>query len=153
MAFIIEGVRPMRYWKIMLITLGIGLQPTALAGTPVTLYKNPSCACCDIYADYLKGNGFDVKIVNTTDMASIKRKHGVPEKLEGCHTAVAGRYVFEGLIPVKYVKRVLNEQRPLKGLSLPGMPSGVPGMPGVKRGPLHVYYLSGESNPTVFATF
>lgn len=33
-----------------------------------------------------------------------------------------------------------------KGLSLPGMP-------GTKRGPLHVYYISAESNPRVFASF
>lgn len=143
----------MRYWKIMLMVLGIGLQPPAFAGTPVTLYKNPSCVCCNIYADYLKANGFDVKIINTTDMASIKQKYGVPEKLEGCHTVTAGPYVFEGLIPVQYVKQVLSERRMYKGLSLPGMPSGVPGMPGAKRGPLHVYYLSSESNPRVFASF
>lgn len=143
----------MRYWKIMLIVLGIGVQPPAFAGTPVTLYKNPTCACCDVYANYLTGNGFEVKVVNTTDMASIKQKHGVPEKLEGCHTFITGPYVFEGLIPVEYVKQVLNERRPIKGLSLPGMPVGVPGMPGTKRGPLHVYYISAESNPRVFASF
>lgn len=144
----------MRHLKVLLFTLLAGLAlPAFAAGIPVTLYKNPSCACCDVYARYLSGNGFDVKIVNTTDMASIKQKYAVSEKLEGYHTFVAGPYVFEGLIPVEYVKQVLSERRMYKGLALPGMPTGAPGMPGAKRGPLQVYYLSSAPAPKVFATF
>lgn len=137
-----------------MIALVLGLQlPAFAAGTQVKLYRNPTCGCCNVYADYLRTNGFDVQLVNTTDMSSIKKKYSVPERLEGCHTAVIDRYVFEGLIPVEYIKQVLNERRPIKGLSLPGMPVGVPGMPGTKRGPLHVYYISAESDPRVFASF
>jgi hypothetical protein len=77
----------------------------------------------------------------------------VPEKLEACHTALAGGYVFEGLIPVTYVKQVLSEHEPLKGIALPGMPVGVPGMPARKTGPLHVYYISDQPAPAVYATF
>ena len=144
----------MRYWKILLIAPVLALQlPAFAAGIQVELYRNPTCGCCNAYADYLRTNGFDVKLVNTTDMSSIKKKYSVPERLEGCHTAVIDRYVFEGLIPVEYIKQVLNERRPIKGLSLPGMPVGVPGMPGTKRGLLHVYYISAESNPRVFTSF
>ena len=144
----------MRYWKPLLVTLTIGLQlPAFAAGTSVQLYRNPNCGCCNIYADYLKANGFDVHLVNTTDMSSIAKKYAIPEKLEACHTAIIDGYIFEGLIPVEYVKRVLNEHRPVKGISLPGMPVGVPGMPGNKRGPLNIYYISDLPSPQVFATF
>lgn len=144
----------MRWLKIAFIAFGAGLQlPVYAAGTPVTLYRNPSCGCCNAYADYLGSNGFDVKLVDTTDVSAVAQKYGVPEKLEGCHTAIIGGYVFEGLIPVQFVRQVLNEHRPIKGLALPGMPSGAPGMPGVKSGPLQVYYLSTASAPKVFATF
>lgn len=144
----------MRYWKILLTTLALGLPPLAFAaGTPVKLYKNPNCACCDVYADYLKANGFDVEKSNTTDMASINKKYEVPASLEGCHTFLIDRYVFEGLIPVEYVKQVLSENRPIRGLALPGMPMGVPGMPGSRQGPLRVYYLSDGPDPKVFASF
>lgn len=144
----------MRYWKSLLMTLTIGLQlPAFAAGIPVQLYRNPNCGCCNIYADYLKANGFDVQLVNTTDMSSIAKKYAVPEKLEGCHTAIIGGYIFEGLIPVEYVKRVLNEHKLIKGISLPGMPVGAPGMPGAKKGPLHVYYISNASTPQIFASF
>lgn len=144
----------MRYWKSLLMTLTIGLQlPAFASGTPVELYMNPNCGCCNIYADYLKANGFEVRIIKTTDLPSIKKKYAIPEKLEGCHTAIISGYIFEGLIPVEYVKRVLNERKSVKGISLPGMPVGVPGMPGNKQGPLNVYYISDLPSPQVFASF
>lgn len=124
----------------------------AFAATPATIYRNPNCGCCNAYADYLTRNGFDVKLVDVFDMASLARKYHVPEALEGCHTAVIGNYVFEGLVPVEYVKRVLDERAPIRGLAVPGMPSGAPGMPGPKRGPIPVYYL-GAGAPKLFATF
>jgi len=144
----------MRYWKSLLMTLTISLQlPAFAAGTPVQLYRNPNCGCCNIYADYLKANGFDVQLVNTTDTSSIAKKYAIPEKLEGCHTAVINGYIFEGLIPVEYVKRVLNEHKPIKGISLPGMPVGAPSMPGKKKGPLSIYYIEDTPTPRIFATF
>lgn len=144
----------MRYTKSLLMALILGLQsPVFAAGTPVKLYKNPNCGCCDIYARHLEANGFKVDLVNTTNMTPIKRKYGVPEKLEACHTAVIDGYVFEGLIPAEYVERVLAERKPMKGISLPGMPVGVPGMPGKKKETLHIYYIGEEATPRVFASF
>lgn len=145
----------MYFWKkALFITLLVGLQlPVLAAGIPVKLYKNPNCGCCDVYADHLEANGFVVRLINTSDMASIKQKYAVPEKLEGCHTAVIDGYVFEGLIPADSVKRILKERPPVKGLSVPGMPVGAPGMPGNKRGPIHVYYLDSSPTPKIFARF
>lgn len=140
--------------KALFVTLLVGLQlPALAAGIPVTLYKNPNCGCCDVYADHLEKNGFDVKLINTSDMASIKQKYAVPEKLEGCHTALIDGYVFEGLIPADSVKRILKERPPVKGLSVPGMPVGAPGMPGNKRGPIPVYYLDSSPTPKIFTQF
>ena len=144
----------MRYSKILLIALALGLQsPAFAAGIPVKLYKNPNCGCCNTYADLLKANGFEVTAVNTSDMASIKKKYAIPESLEGCHTFVIDNYVFEGLVPVQFVKEVVSEHRPIKGLSLPGMPMGAPGMTGMKSAPQPVYYLSSGSDLKVFRTY
>lgn len=145
----------MKTWKkTVLITLALGVQlPVFAANIPVKLYKNPNCGCCDSYADYLNKNGFDVKLVNTNDMAEIKTKYSVPERLEGCHTALIGKYVFEGLIPAENIKQVINEHKAIKGLSVPGMPFGAPGMPGNKKGPIHVYYLESSLTPKVFSSF
>lgn len=127
--------------------------PALAAAVPVKLYKNPNCGCCDVYADHLKENGFAVQMINTNDMATVKTKHGVPEHLEGCHTATIGKYVFEGLIPANQIKKVLAEKMPINGLSVPGMPVGAPGMPGNKKAPIHVYYLTPDSAPKIFASF
>lgn len=54
---------------------------------PVTLYKNPSCTCCEAYAQYLEQNGFKVDVKPTNDLAEISRKAGTPPELEGCHTS------------------------------------------------------------------
>ncbi|MBS2132245.1 DUF411 domain-containing protein (plasmid) [Burkholderia thailandensis] len=145
----------MRYPKmILLATLALGIQVPALAeGIPVTLYKNPNCGCCDAWAKDLQANGFEVKTVNTENLASVNERYGVPENLEGCHTAIVGGYVVEGLVPAKYVKNLLKQHPATKGIALPGMPTGVPGMPGARSGPLKIYYLESGAAPRVFATF
>ena len=138
-----------------LITISIlGLPvPAFTADIVVKLYRNPTCGCCEVYARYLRSNGFTVEIIDTTDLTSIKQKYAVPSHLEGCHTAVIGDYVFEGLIPAEQIKRVLNDKLQIKGLSVPGMPVGAPGMPGNKSGPIYVYTLESVSPPKVFASF
>lgn len=144
----------MRYRKLSILILTLALQMPALAADiAVKIYRNPNCGCCDVYARYLKGQGFAVEVIDTFDAASIHEKYAVPQRLEGCHTAVAGGYVFEGLVPAQYIAQVIAEHRPIKGLSVPGMPVGAPGMPGAKSGPINVYYLDGSSSPKIFASF
>ena len=144
----------MRYAKTLLAALVLAVQlPVMAAAIPVKLYKNPSCFCCDLYAKHLEENGFKVELINTTDMASIKQKYGIPAKLEGCHTAIVKGYVVEGLVPAKFVQQMLKEHRSIKGVSLPGMPIGAPGMPGAKSKPLNVYTLDTSPSPAVFGSF
>ena len=145
----------MRYPLIALAILAGTFQSLAHAADPVkvTLYRNPNCGCCNVWADYMRSKGFEVVLVNDFDSAALKTKFGVPQRLEGCHTAAVGRYVFEGLLPAEMIRRVLEEKRPIKGIALPGMPTGAPGMPGRKAGPLDVYYLSDAPAPSKFASF
>ncbi len=107
-----------------------------------TLYKNPSCGCCEEYAGYLRKGGFDVTVVPTHDLDKIKRKHQVPEALDGCHTTLVGGYVVEGHVPLKTLNRLLAEKPRITGISLPGMPQGSPGMSGQKTGPFTIYAIS-----------
>lgn len=114
---------------------------------PVTLYKNPSCTCCEGYAQYLGQNGFKVDVKPTNDLAEISRKAGVPEELEGCHTSFIGNYVVDGHVPVKTIRKLLDEKPAIAGITLPGMPSGSPGMFGEKTGPLTIYAVSRDGTP------
>jgi hypothetical protein len=114
---------------------------------PVTLYKNPSCSCCEGYARYLGQNGFTVDVKPTNDLAEISRKAGVPEELEGCHTSFIGGYVVDGHVPVKAIRKLLDEKPTIAGITLPGMPPGSPGMDGEKIGPLTIYAVSRDGTP------
>jgi hypothetical protein len=123
----------------------------AAAPIPVTLYKNPECSCCESYAQYLEQNGFKVDVKATNDLAEISRKAAIPEDLEGCHTSFIGSYVVDGHVPVKTIRKLLDEKPAIVGITLPGMPPGSPGMYGEKTGPLTVYAVSRDGTaPRVF---
>jgi hypothetical protein len=131
----------------------LALLPNALAESPKsgTLFKNPDCSCCEEYAKYLRRNGYTINVVSTDDLSVVKRKHSVPEQLEGCHTLVIGRYVVEGHVPYKHVDRLLAEMPAIGGISLPGMPEGSPGMGGRKRAPFTIYEV-GSDPKKIYAT-
>jgi len=138
--------------KAILITaLGLSL-PAFAGGIPAKLYKNPSCGCCGEYAKYLQARGYEVEVIPTRDLPAIKQAQKVPARLEACHTTLIDGYVFEGHVPVESINRVLKERPMIKGLAVPGMPAGSPGMTGVKQGPLEVYYLKDSVKPQVYET-
>jgi hypothetical protein len=122
------------------------------AGQPyaATLYKNPQCSCCEGYADYLRENGFEVTVKPTHDLSLMQRQYGVPEPLVGCHTTLVDGYVIEGHVPIDAVLRMLTERPAIKGISLPGMPAGSPGMFGEKEGPFTIFEF-GRGEPQVYA--
>jgi hypothetical protein len=125
---------------------------TADTSHHAVLYKDPQCGCCEEYAAYLRRNGYEVKVVPTHDLSLIKQEHGVSTPLEGCHTTLVEGYVVEGHVPVATLDRLLAEKPPIKGISLPGMPPGSPGMTGAKEGPFIIYAID-ESDPgRVYAT-
>ena len=119
----------------------------AAAPIPVTLYKNPQCTCCETYAQYLEQNGFKVDVKATNDIAEISHKAGIPADLEGCHTSFIAGYVVDGHVPVKTIRKLLDEKPAIAGITLPGMPPGSPGMPGDKTGSLIVYAVSKDGAP------
>jgi hypothetical protein len=76
-------------------------------------------------------------------MASIKRKHQIPQNMESCHTAVIGDYFVEGHVPIEAIEKLLSEKPDIDGIALPGMPQGSLGMSGTKTAALKIYALSG----------
>jgi hypothetical protein len=126
--------------------------PARAEPIPVRLYKNPECGCCDGYADYLRHNGFAVTAKATHDLAEISRKAGIPAELQGCHTSFIGDYVVDGHVPVEAIKKLLAEHPPIKGITLPGMPLGSPGMTGAKAEPFTIFSIGKDGKPSVFMT-
>lgn len=106
-----------------------GASPTRAAAASMTVYRDPSCGCCEAWAGIARNAGYQVELIDHPDMAAIKRQSGVPDELLSCHTTVIGGYAIEGHVPLGNVERLLKE-RPVgvKGLAVPGMPRGSPGM-------------------------
>ena len=115
-----------------------------------TIYKNPECGCCEGYADYLRENGFTVTVKPTHDLVAMSRDAGVPEDFQGCHLAFLDNYVISGHVPVNAVNKLLAERPDIKGITLPGMPQGSPGMSGTKDEPFTIYEV-GPGTPKVYA--
>ena len=135
---------------ITVLTSTTVLAQSATPGT-ATLYKNPQCSCCEGYAQYLRTNGFKVVVKPTHDLNRISRQAGIPEKLQGCHTTFLDGYVIGGHVPVNTVRRLLSERPDIKGITLPDMPEGSPGMSGVKTAPWRIYSV-GNGKPALYAT-
>jgi hypothetical protein len=126
--------------------------PPARAAEEAIVYKDPNCGCCGDYAKVLEREGFKVRVKETTALDSLRRMAGVPDKLASCHTITIGKYVVEGHVPVAAVKKLLAEKPDIRGIALPGMPQGSPGMTGAKEGPFVVYEIGSTAEPKVFMT-
>jgi hypothetical protein len=96
----------------------------------ITVYKSPSCGCCGKWIEYLRANGFEVKVQDLDDLSEIKAASGVPRQLQTCHTAVVEGYVIEGHVPVDAIHSLLHDRPKVAGIAVPGMPVGAPGMEG-----------------------
>ena len=105
-------------------TKGIELEDTLL------VHKTPTCGCCKKWVDHMKVEGFLLKTKNHQSLIKIKDELKIDAKYRSCHTAVSSDgYFFEGHVPSKYVRKFLKENnKDARGLSVPGMPLGSPGM-------------------------
>ena len=94
----------------------------------MTVHKTPTCGCCGAWIDHVKKAGFAVDVHDMDDLGPVKERLGVPYAKGSCHTAEVGGYVIEGHVPAEDIKRLLEEKPDARGLVLPGMRLGSPGM-------------------------
>ena len=114
------------------------LAPTALAvraATPVKIevWKDSGCGCCREWVKHLESNAFAVTVHDTGNVAMRKRL-GMPIEFGSCHTGLVDGYVVEGHVPAREIKRLLEERPKARGLAVPRMPVGSPGMDGPEYG-------------------
>jgi len=121
--------------------------------TTITVYKSASCGCCAKWVDYLRAGGFAPIVHDEEDMDAIKEAMGVPSAARSCHTAVLGRYVIEGHVPVDDIRRLLAQRPAVLGLAAPGMPKSGPGMAvaGEAPEPYEVVSFTKDGKTAVFA--
>lgn len=104
---------------------------TGATATPlpeVVVHKDPNCGCCNGWIRHLQQAGFKVTARNEADMTAVKQRLGIPAAMQSCHTAQIGGYVVEGHVPAGHIKHLLATKPKARGLVLPGMPIGSPGM-------------------------
>ena len=126
------------------------------ATTPVamTVYRDPTCPCCEDWVDIATRSGFQVEMIDDPNMPGRKQQLGVPEALASCHTAQVAGLIFEGHVPIEHIKHLMaSNENDLLGLAVPGMPRGSPGMemPDGSKDPFEVIAFDRSGNTSVFA--
>jgi len=98
------------------------------APTTMVVYKSPTCGCCADWIDHIEAAGIVVEVRDVQDINQVKMQQGISRNLSSCHTGLIDGYIVEGHVPAEDVLRMLEERPQIKGLSVPGMPIGSPGM-------------------------
>ena len=126
---------------------------TPVAKPTITVYKDPNCGCCRNWIAHLIKNGYRVDAKDTPDMDQIKTTLGVPTALHSCHTAIVAGYLIEGHVPAADIDRLLATKPKVKGLAVPGMPTGSPGMEGGAKQHYQVMAFDRTGKASVFARY
>lgn len=118
----------MRAW-LTLIVLAVATSFAHAADHSLTVFQDPNCGCCMGWVKHMQDAGFEVKVIPTADMLTVKRKLGVPMELTSCHTGVIeGTWqIVEGHVPANAVRKLLADAS-VRGVAAPGMPLNSPGM-------------------------
>ena len=120
----------------------------------MVVYKSPTCGCCNNWVDHVKENGFAVVThdISDAELTETKRQLGVPAGRISCHTATVRGYTIEGHVPADLIHRLISEGPVgVRGLAVPGMPIGSPGMEGVITQNYDVLAFDEAGNVEVYA--
>jgi hypothetical protein len=117
-------------WVAIAFTILLATTSSAFAANlpEVVMYRDPACTCCGDWMKHMQSQGFKVKNVPIADIFAFKEKQGVTDDLASCHTAIIDDYVVEGHVPSDDIKRLLAQKPDIRGIAVPGMPVGTPGM-------------------------
>ncbi len=133
--------------------------PAALraeAAPRLHVLKDPGCGCCDVWIEILRAEGFGVEAENVTPgrLAAEKAFLGIPAAFASCHTATVEGYAIEGHVPPADIRRLLALRPAARGLAVPGMPFGSPGMgPETAREAYDVVLIRPDGRGEVFARY
>lgn len=122
-------------------------QPRAM-----TVYKSPTCGCCSAWIEHVQKAGFTCTVRDLPDLTEVKASFGIPRALESCHTAQIGGYLVEGHVPADLIQKLLRDKPVARGLAVPGMPIGSPGMEGGTPERYQVLLFDKAGTTRVFAT-
>lgn len=148
------GAAPARAEAAATPSPGPANSPVAPAGTGLlVVHKTAYCGCCVVWIEHMREAGFTVEVHDHEDMGPIKQRVGVPYAKGSCHTAEIDGYFVEGHVPADDVRRLLAERPDARGLTVPGMPAGSPGMemPDGSAQPYSVELVHHDGSTTEYA--
>lgn len=105
------------------------------------IYVAERCAECGRWAEEVARRGFNTIMEDPSELRAVQARLGVRLGRRAPVVAVLDDYVVEGFVPAREIHLLLNGQlgRSIKGLVVPGIPSGVPGITGGRPEPYTVY--------------
>ena len=140
---------------LVLLALFISLASEVIAEDfipkDIVVYKKPDCTCCKKWIKYLEEHDYKVTAIDTMDVFAEKKRLDVPSDIKACHTAVIDGYVVEGHVTDRDIKRLLIFRPDVKGIAVPDMPIGTPGMErGDTKEKYNVYSFDENGNIEIF---
>lgn len=133
------------------LAAALGTPMLALAAAPVIeVFKSASCGCCGAWVEHLQANGFVTRVTNVENPSDYRERAGIPDQFGSCHTGMVQGYAIEGHVPAADIKRLLAEKPRAKGLAVPAMPLGSPGMEGPRKDPFDVLLVQADGRTSVF---
>ena len=140
--------------SISMLSYGDAEKKSSNSLNEIVVYRSPSCGCCGKWVKHLEINGFKVTDKITQDMQKIKSQYGVNKSLASCHTAIINGYVVEGHVPAEDIKTMIQAKPSIKGLSVPGMVTGTPGMEmGERKDPYNVVAFDGNGKQSLYKAY
>ena len=94
----------------------------------VISFRSASCGCCKKWINHLRDNGLEVVDNIVEDVSAIKNQYQIPNNLRSCHSAQIANYTIEGHVPIESINKLFSKKPRIKGIAVPGMPLGSPGM-------------------------
>jgi len=94
----------------------------------VISFRSASCGCCKKWINHLRDNGLEVVDNIVEDVSAIKNQYQIPNNLRSCHSAQIANYTIEGHVPIQSINKLFREKPIIKGIAVPDMPIGSPGM-------------------------
>jgi hypothetical protein len=146
----------------LLFSLGsafLGVSSLAAANTDhlarplVRIALSPTCGCCKEWVAHLQQSGFETSVEEVPEINRRKTAARIPTEFWSCHTAFVAGYFIEGHVPADDIRRLLNAHPDARGLAVPGMPVGSPGMemPGTPADRYRTLLIGMNNRATVWA--
>lgn len=121
----------------------------------IQVASTPTCGCCGAWIEHLEDEGFNVTAyqVDHAQLNDIKAGLGITPGLASCHTAMIGDYFIEGHVHANEIRALVGEGPDARGLTVPGMPIGSPGMEmGDQRDAYETLLVTHDGETVVFET-